>query len=137
MSESPDVTIVGKRLYAALDAQDWALIVELVSPDLVVQVGSSPPMGLAQWRRNQESFYRGFPDGRHIIEETVTAGGQFVTRCRFVGTHSGFFGEQAPTGIAVSVGVIHIDIFDNNLLVEHRGQLDMYGLLQQIGHGPL
>jgi predicted ester cyclase len=33
----------------------------------------------------------------------------------------------------VSAGVIHIDRFVDGLLVEHFGQLDMLGLLRQIG----
>ncbi|WP_232235971.1 ester cyclase [Nocardia sp. BMG51109] len=126
------IEALGKRLYAALDAQDWTVIGTLIAPALIVQVGSAPPMGLDVWRRNQEAFYRGFPDGRHIIEETLVDAGRFVSRCRFVGTHTGLFGELAPTGASVSVGVIHIDRFAGGLLVEHHGQLDMHGLLQQI-----
>ncbi|MGH3447603.1 MAG: ester cyclase [Nocardioidaceae bacterium] len=124
---------LGKRLYAVLDAQDWPQVQALVSPELVVQVGSSPPMDFDQWRRNQEAFYLGFPDGHHVIDDYLVNGQRLVTRCRFEGTHSGTFGEWSPTGTAVSVGVIHIDRFAREKLVEHRGQLDMLGLLQQIG----
>jgi hypothetical protein len=38
----------------------------------------------------------------------------------------------APTGAKVSVAGINIDRFQGDLLVEHRGQLDLYGLLQQL-----
>ncbi|WP_332839061.1 ester cyclase [Nocardia bovistercoris] len=130
-SES-DIALVGRRLYAALDAQDWSRLDRLISPGLVVQVGSGSAMGSTEWRRNQEAFYRGFPDGRHIIEDTVVDHDRFVTRCRFTGTHTGFFVDLAPTGKTVSVGVIHIDRFDQGLLVEHYGQLDMHGLRQQL-----
>ncbi|MBB5912565.1 putative ester cyclase [Nocardia transvalensis] len=133
MSVEDTTRTTGERLYQVLDAQDWSTIGALVSPDLVVRVGSGPPMGLAAWRRNQEVFYRGFPDGRHILDEVLVIGARFVSRCRFEGTHIGSFGAHAPTGTAVSVGVIHIDHFDNGLLVEHYGQLDLHGLLQQIG----
>ncbi|MET8797947.1 ester cyclase [Nocardia sp. NPDC004568] len=127
-----DIALVGRRLYAALDAQDWSRLDGLVSPGLVVQVGSGSAMGLAQWRRNQEAFYRGFPDGRHVIEDILIDHERCVTRCRFTGTHSGSFVDLAPTGKTVSVGVIHIDRFDKGRLVEHYGQLDMHGLLQQL-----
>lgn len=130
-----DTATAGRRLYAALDSQDWARIGELVAPEVVVQLGSGPPIGFQQWRRNHEMFHRGFPDGGHVIEDVLVDGDRFVTRCRFVGTHSGSFHELAPTGNKVSVGVIHIDRFDGGRLVEHRGQLDMHGLLQQLAAG--
>ncbi|GAB3405398.1 ester cyclase [Flindersiella endophytica] len=134
MSRLPlPVARLGVRLYAALDAQDWPLIETLVSPSLSIQVGSSPPMRLEEWRRAQVGFYTGFPDGRHVVDEFLVDGERFVTRCRFTGTHTGPFAGVAATGIQVSAGVIHIDRFVDGLLVEHHGQLDMFGLLRQIG----
>ncbi len=131
-----DTSEVGHQLYAALDAQDWPRIEALAWPDLVVQVDSFPPMGFDQWRRGQEAFYVGFPDGHHVIDEFLVDGDRFVTRCRFEGTHRGQFAEIAATGATVSVGVIHIDRFQGGRLAEHRGQLDMLGLLRQIGVTP-
>jgi predicted ester cyclase len=124
---------LGQRLYTALDAQEWAQVQALISTGLVVQVGSAPPMDLDQWRRNQEAFYAGFPDGHHVIDDYLVDGSRLVTRCRFEGTHTGTFGEWPPTRASISVGVIHIDRFEGERLVEHHGQFDMLGLLQQIG----
>ena len=76
-----------------------------------------------------------FPDGRHVIDEVVVAGSHGVTRARFTGTHTGEFHGMAPTGAKVSVGVIHMDRFQGDMLVAYRGQMDMYGLLQQLGGG--
>ncbi|MEC3919284.1 hypothetical protein [Nocardia sp. CDC160] len=44
--------------------------------------------------RNQKAFYRGFPDGRHVIDDVLIAGNRFVTRCRFVGTHTSTFARS-------------------------------------------
>ena len=127
-----DSSHVGHQLYSALDAQDWPRVQSLVWPELVVQVGSLPAMGFDRWRHNQEAFYSGFPDGRHVIEDYLVDGDRFVTRCRFEGTHRGLFASIEPTGAEVSVGVIHIDRFRDGRLCEHHGQLDMLGLMQQI-----
>lgn len=121
--------------YAALDRQDWPTVEALVSPRVVVEVGSSAPIGWNEWRGNLEEFHRGFPDGRHVIEEVLVDGSHGVSRCRFVGTHTGEFRGVAPTGTKVSVGGIHIDRFQGDMLVEHRGQLDMHGLLGQLKGG--
>jgi predicted ester cyclase len=119
-------------LYGAMDNQDTSTFDELVSPRVVVEVGSAPPIGLDEWRAHLQAFYRGFPDGRHEIEELLVAGSHAISRCRFVGTHTGEFEGRAPTGKKVSVGVIHIDRFQGDMVVAHRGQIDMHGLLSQL-----
>jgi len=128
------IDVLGRQLYAALDAQDWSRIEQLVASDVAVQLGSAPlPISFEQWRANHQRFCGGFPDGRHVIDDELVAGNQFVTRCRFQGTHTGVFAGKSPTGAAVCVGVIHIDRFSDGRLIEHHGQLDMLGLMQQIG----
>ncbi|MGX9790889.1 ester cyclase [Mycobacterium sp. MMS18-G62] len=137
MSDSMDDAVreLVECLYGALDRRDWSTVEALVSPRLVVEVGSSAPADWEQWRANLDEFYRGFPDGRHVIEEVLVDGSHGVTRCRFVGTHTGEFQGVAPSGAKVSVGVIHIDRFQGDMLVAHRGQIDMHGLFEQLG-GP-
>ena len=119
-------------LYATIDRRDWSTFEELVSPRVVIEVGSSPPIGFDQWRSDLEAFHRGFPDGHHVIEEVLVDGSHGVSRCRFEGTHTGDFLGVAPTGAKVSVGGIHIDRFQGDMLVAHRGQLDVHGLLEQL-----
>jgi len=122
-------------LYGAIDKQDMSTVDALVSSRVVVEVGSSAPIGLDDWRANLQAFYRGFPDGRHVIEELLVAGSHAISRCRFVGTHTGEFQGRAPTGRKVSVGVIHIDRFQGDMVVAHRGQMDMHGLFAQLDGG--
>jgi predicted ester cyclase len=119
-------------LYGAIDKRDASTFDALVSPRVVVEVGSSKPIGLDDWRAQLEALHRGFPDGRHQIEELLVAGSHGISRCRFVGTHTGEFQGRAPTGKKVSVGTIHIDRFQGDTVVAHRGQLDMHGLLAQL-----
>ena len=105
----------------------------MVSPRVVVEVGSAARIGFQEWRDNMEAFYRGFPDGRHVIEEVLVDGSHGVSRSRFTGTHTGEFQGLAPSGTKVSVAAIHVDRFQGDMLVAHRGQIDMYGLFQQLG----
>jgi predicted ester cyclase len=77
-------------------------------------------------------MYLGFPDGRHVIEELLVAGSHGISRCRFVGTHTGEFQGRTPTGKKVSASVIHIDRFQGDMVVGHRAQMDMHGLLAQL-----
>jgi predicted ester cyclase len=124
-------TITGE-FYAALDSQNWSAVERLMAPDFVASVGDRSPMGLAEWRQQLDAFHEGFPDGRHVIDEYVVGDDAVVTRCRFVGTHTGAFQQIAPTGRSVSAGVIHIDHFERGTISQHFGQLNMLGLLNQL-----
>jgi predicted ester cyclase len=115
-----------------MDNQDTSTFDALVSPRVVVEVGSSAPIGLDEWRAKLEPLHLGFPDGRRVIEELLVTGSHGVSRWRFVGTHTGEFAGRAATGKKVSVGVIHIDRFQGDTVVAHRGQIDMHGLLAQL-----
>jgi predicted ester cyclase len=125
-----------REFYAALDAQDWSAVERLTTPDFVASVSDRPPMGLAEWRQQLEAFHKGFPDGHHVIDEYVVGDDAVVTRCRFQGTHTGVFQQITPTGTDVSVGVIHIDHFSGETISRHFGQLNMLGVLNQLGATP-
>jgi predicted ester cyclase len=122
-------------LYGSMDNQDTSTFDALVSSRVVVEVGSSAPMGLEEWRAHLQEIYLGFPDGRHVIDELLVAGSHGISRCRFVGTHTGEFQGRTPTGKKVSVSVIHIDRFQGDTVVGHRAQMDMQGLLAQLDGG--
>jgi predicted ester cyclase len=116
-----------------VDRRDWETVEALVSPRLVVEVGGGPRVGWQEWRTHLEEFTRGFPDGRHVIEEVLVDGSHGISRFKFTGTHDGEFRGIAPTGAKVSIAGIQIDRFQGDTLVAHRGQFDLHGLLQQIG----
>lgn len=121
-------------LYTSVDRRDWETVEALISPRLVVEVGSGPPVGWQEWRAHLEEFTRAFPDGRHVIEEVLVDGSHGISRFKFTGTHGGEFRGIAPTGTKVSIAGIQIDRFQGDALVAHRGQLDLHGLLQQLGN---
>jgi predicted ester cyclase len=131
-----DIREQTQRLYAAIDAQDWVRVREMTAPDLVIHLASAGPHGLDQWREVLEGLFVAFPDGHHVLDDIIVEGDRAATRCRFKGTQTGTFRGAPPSGNAVSVGVIHIDRFAGGKVVEHFGQLDALGLLQQIGAAP-
>jgi predicted ester cyclase len=116
-----------------MDKQETSTFDALVSPRVVVEVGSSAPIGLDEWRANLEAFYRGFPDGRHVIEELLVVGSHGVSRCRFVGTHTGEFqgsGTDRQEGLRRSDPTSTVS--QGDMAVAHRGQMDMHGLFAQL-----
>jgi hypothetical protein len=56
-----------------------------------------------------------------------------VTCGKFTATHLGEFQGLPPTGKQISLSIMHIDRVANGKIVEHWGQGDALGLMQQMG----
>jgi predicted ester cyclase len=78
-----------------------------------------------------------FPDLTATVEDIVAEGDKVVIRQTWTGTHTGgeFMGVP-PTGTRVSVGVIDIIRIAGDKFVEHWGQMDSMGMMQQLGAMP-
>jgi steroid delta-isomerase-like uncharacterized protein len=99
------------------------------------------PAGLPRGREGVKqltTMWRGaFPDLKATIEDIVAEGDKVVIRQTWSGTHTGgeFMGVP-PTGKRVSVGVIDIIRIAGGKFVEHWGQMDSMGMMQQLGAIP-
>jgi len=76
------------------------------------------------------------PDLRVTVDDEIAAGDKVVCRQTWRGTHRGDLLGAAPTGKPVEFGVIDIVRVAEGKLVEHWGQADWLGLLQQVGALP-
>lgn len=81
---------------------------------------------IKQWRD-------AFPDGRMIVHDVIAEGDRVVARMTWEGTHRGDFYGIPPTGRRVSVTSIGIDRVENGKIVEGWGELDMLGMMRQLG----
>lgn len=75
----------------------------------------------------------GFPDLRLTVEEILASDDLVVTRVRLRGTHRGEYGGRPATGRAVELGGTLIHRVREGKLTEEWWQIDVYGLMQQIG----
>jgi predicted ester cyclase len=77
-----------------------------------------------------------FPDLNVTVDDIVAEGDKVVLRQTWSGTHRGEFMGIAPTGRKVSFGVIDILRVAGGKFVEHWGQMDGMGLMQQLNAVP-
>lgn len=77
-----------------------------------------------------------FPDFKATIDDIVAEGDKVVIRQTWSGTHKGEFMGVPPTGKSVSFGVIDIVRIAGGKCVEHWGQMDSMGMMQQLGAIP-
>jgi predicted ester cyclase len=81
-------------------------------------------------------FTDAFPDMRITVEEVIGEGEKVATRGTWSGTHKGSFMGVAATGKSVKIGYIDMWRFENGRAVENWVQMDMLGLMQQLGVVP-
>jgi predicted ester cyclase len=78
-------------------------------------------------------FRAAFPDLRCDVEDTLAEGDKVVIRSTMRGTHQGEFMGIPPTDKQFTASVIDIIRFDNGQAVEHWGNSDDLGMMQQLG----
>lgn len=77
-----------------------------------------------------------FPDLRLRIEAMIAEGDLVVTRVTARGTHAGVWQGIEPTGSEIRLHGINIDRVEAGLIVEHWGEADTVGMLDQMGVDP-
>ena len=122
------------RLFELMDQKQSGAIRELLAPGFQMIMGGNPPMDADAWMGMGETFYGAFPDGRHTIDEAFDVGTERAAlRGAFEGTHRNEFMGVPATGKRVRMTFMNLDRFAGGKLVEHRAQVDMLGLMQQLG----
>ncbi len=115
-----------------LDAID-----ELCDPGVV---DYAAPRGFSAGREGAKQFptmtRSAFPDLRFTIEDMIAGGDKVVVRGVWSGTHEGAFMGIPATGRRVTVTQIDITRVADGRMVEHWGQFDALGLMQQLGVVP-
>jgi len=125
---------VSLDLYRAIDAQDFERAEKLASPRLKACM-SGNLLDFEAWRAMGQMFMAAFPDGRHVFDLTEAAGDYVVLHGHFTGTQTGEFHGIPATGKAIKISVTMIDKIIDGKLVEHYGDFDTAGLMQQLTQG--
>ena len=125
-----------RRIFALMDEQNDPAVRELLASGFSAVIGGNPPVSVDEWAGMGEMMYAAFPDGRHTIDEILGIDDRVMLRGRFTGTHSGEFLGMPPTGKKIAITFMNIDRFAGGKLIEHRAEVDMAGLMQQLGAIP-
>jgi predicted ester cyclase len=78
-----------------------------------------------------------FPAYEIIAQDIIAEGDKVVLRGLFRGVHRGSFAGIEPTGQLVSAGLMISYRIQNERIVEHWMQFDLFGLLQQLNSAPV
>jgi steroid delta-isomerase-like uncharacterized protein len=137
---SPDEA---KEIIRRWNEEGWSggkyeLAYEIISPDMVVhgaggQTVGMGPDGLIDLIR---TWRTAFPDGRMEIDDLIVEGETVAIRNTWYGTQEAEFYGIPPSGRQVAVTSVGIDRVADGKVAEGWGELDMVGMMQQLGALP-
>lgn len=122
------------QFYKAFDDRKMEQALELLAPSFVAHMAGMPePLNSENFKQFGMAFYLAFANGQHIFDQVVVSEDRVVTCGTFTATHLGEFQGLPPTGKQISLSIMHIDHVEDGKIVEHWGQGDALGLMQQLG----
>src|SRR4051794_35542854 len=133
-----------KEIVRRWNEEGWSggkydLAYEIISPEMKVhgaggQAVGMGPDGLIDLIR---TWRTAFPDGKMTVDDLIVDGDLVGIRNTWHGTHTADFYGIPPTGKEVHVTSIGIDRVKDGQVVEGWGELDMVGMMQQLGAMPV
>jgi steroid delta-isomerase-like uncharacterized protein len=115
-----------------------ALVDEMIAADAV---DHQAPPGTAQGAEGLKQFLSmfrsAFPDLQATVDQVIAEGDTIAARFTMSGTHQGEFFGIPPTGKRMEITGIDVVRFENGKIVEHWGNQDDLGMMQQLGVIPM
>ncbi len=123
-----------RRYQEIYNSNDLDALGEVVSEDLLTpKIMPGIPTGIEGAKAAHRIMLTGFPDYQTIIDDLFAEGDKVAARITMSGTNTGSFMGIPPTGKHISFTGIYIARIANGKIVEHWGEEDGVGLLQQLG----
>ncbi len=138
MSTEQNKALVRRLFEEGLNQNKPSVFDELIAPDFVIY---DPPFGMQPnregFRQIFTAFRTAFSDIHVTFEQQLADGDYVIDRGYTTATHKGEFQGIPPTGKQVKIKSIDIWRVVNGKAVENWVQLDLLGLMQQLGVVPV
>jgi steroid delta-isomerase-like uncharacterized protein len=125
MSTEANKAILRRYYEEVLNQGKLSVIDELFAPDLI-----------ENFKQAVAASRSAFPDLRVAVEDQIAEGDRVVTRLTAQGTHKGAFIGIPPTGKKVTLTAIHIHRVVGGKVVKLWEEINLLGLMQQLGAFP-
>jgi steroid delta-isomerase-like uncharacterized protein len=132
-----DNKALASEYFEAFGRNDFPALQRVVHPDVLYHTappGLSP--GIEGYRELMAMYKSAFPDLEVTVGDMVAEDDKVAARFSSTGTHRGELMGIAPTGKRVTVGGMSILRIANGKITDEWDQIDMLGLMQQLGAIP-
>ena len=109
---------------------------ELIAPTYVNHDLPTPVPGAEGFKSVVAMFHSAFPDFHVDLTDVISEDDFVSSRGYFTGTHRGDFQGIAPTGKRIKAAYIDIWRVEGGMLIENWVNIDMVGVMQQLGVMP-
>ncbi len=133
MSTEQNKAIVRRVFDEIVSKGNLSVADELLAADYVNHDFPAPTPGAEGFKLVTTMFRTAFPDIVVKLADVLAEGDKVVTRGAFEGTHKGEFMGIPATGKRVSVKYVDIWRLENGKAKENWVQMDLLGLMQQLG----
>jgi steroid delta-isomerase-like uncharacterized protein len=132
-----------KEIIRRWNEEGWSggrydLAYEIISPNMVVHGAGGQTVGMGPEGLIDliKTWRTAFPDGRMEIDDLIVEGDTVAIRNTWYGTHQAEFYGVPASGKPVAVTSVGIDRVQDGKVTEGWGELDMVGMMQQMGALP-
>jgi predicted ester cyclase len=136
MSTAENKAVIRRGFEEGINQRNPQVYDDVIAPTYVNHDFPAPTPGIDGFKQVISLFLTAFPDMQVSIEDALAEGDKVATRGVLRGTHHGAFLGIPPTGKPVAVKYIDIWRVENGTGVENWVQMDLLGLLQQLGAIP-
>lgn len=136
MSTEQNKVLVRRVFEEGINQGNQGVFDAVIAPNYVNHNMPAPVPGVEGFKQLIGMFRAGFPDMRVVLEDVIAEGNMVSSRGVMHGTQLGSFMDIPATGKHIEVGYIDIWRVENDKLAENWVQLDMLGMMQQLGVVP-
>jgi len=136
-SEEDNIALVRRYLDEVVHTGKMGADSSLLATDHVAHASGSPPVqGHEGWKQGAVALYSAFPDIHVTFEDEMAVGDKVVIRWTVRATHKGALRDIPATGKPVTwTGITIVRVADGKI-VEQWQEVDLLGLMQQLGAIP-
>jgi len=137
VSEQENKAVVKKLTEQVFNQGELALVPELLSEGFVdhAAMPGAPP-GIEGYQGFVTVVRTAFPDFHFTLEDMIAEDDKVVMRGKMSGTNSGPFMDMPATNKKANWTGTHTYRLANGKIAEHWGNIDMLGIMKQLGHIP-
>ena len=127
---------IAHRWYEMLNSHNLTHMDELFAADFVDHDSAVLNHDLDGTKQFFSMYLDAFSDAQVTLDDLIAEGDRVAARFTVRGTHKGPFMDLPPTGKPFTLTAIDILRIVDGKIVEHWGEADTLGLLQQLGAIP-
>lgn len=133
MTTEQNKKIIQRIFNEGMTGKKFRVFDELISEKFVNHGIPNAMPGPNGFKAIIKQFLNAFPDMQINIQEIIGEGETVATRGYFIGTHNGEFMGNHASGKKVRINYIDFWKLNNGKCIENWVQMDMAGVMQQIG----